>query len=278
MKTRAITGLFFVIVMLGSVLLGQYVFSGFYLLLSAFCLREFYGLISQTGVKPNTRWGIINGVVLFAVMAYGCYAITVMPSTGGYHPHFNDLLWLPMFMLPVIFMQELYTKAQAPFTNIAYSFLGLLLTIIPFACFHAMAFIKGSFNFHIPLGFLLMLWANDTGAYLTGRAFGKHKLFERHSPKKTWEGFFGGMIISAGVGLLLSHYYPELLWKQWLCIGIIISGFGTMGDLVESMFKRSIDVKDSGSILPGHGGLLDRFDGLFMAAPIVYGFLYFITN
>ena len=123
-----------------------------------------------------------------------------------------------------------------------------------------------------------MLWANDTGAYLVGMKLGRTKLFERHSPKKTWEGFIGGIAISAGAALLIGHYFTELPWNQWVSVAILISCFGTLGDLVESMFKRSINVKDSGGILPGHGGLLDRFDGLFMAAPIVYAYLYLITN
>ena len=123
-----------------------------------------------------------------------------------------------------------------------------------------------------------MLWANDTGAYLVGVKFGRTKLFERHSPKKTWEGFIGGALISAGVALIISHYFTELEWQQWVIMAVLISFFGTTGDLIESMFKRSINVKDSGGILPGHGGLLDRFDGLFLAVPVVYAYLYLISN
>ncbi|MDB5132170.1 MAG: phosphatidate cytidylyltransferase, partial [Mucilaginibacter sp.] len=112
--------------------------------------------------------------------------------------------------------------------------------------------------------------------YLVGRQFGRIKLFERHSPKKTWEGFIGGVLVSAVVALVISYFFKELLWNQWVSVAILVGGFGTLGDLVESMFKRSIDVKDSGEILPGHGGLLDRFDGLLLAAPVVYTYLHFI--
>lgn len=167
---------------------------------------------------------------------------------------------------------------MAPFTNIAYTLAGLVFVCLPFTFFHALAYIKGGFNFHYPLAFLLLLWANDTGAYLVGVKFGRTKLFERHSPKKTWEGFIGGILISAGVALIINYYFKDLLWNQWVSVAILISCFGTLGDLIESMFKRSINVKDSGGILPGHGGLLDRFDGLFVAAPVVYTYLYFITN
>ncbi|MDB5109538.1 MAG: phosphatidate cytidylyltransferase [Mucilaginibacter sp.] len=269
MKVRAITGFFFVIVMLGSNLLGPYVFGAFYLLLSLFCLWEFYGLIKQSDIQPNLQSGLLNGLFIYAVFAL---------LTHNNDPIHHHLLFLLPVTLSAIFIQELFKKTAAPFTNIAYTYLGLIFTIVPFTFFHALAYITGSFNFHFPLAFLLMLWANDTGAYLVGSKLGRTKLFERHSPKKTWEGLIGGIIITAGAALIINHYYTELNWQQWVITGLLISCFGTTGDLIESMFKRSINVKDSGGILPGHGGLLDRFDGLLMAAPIVYAYLYFITN
>ncbi|MES2278400.1 MAG: phosphatidate cytidylyltransferase [Bacteroidota bacterium] len=267
MKTRAITGVFFVIVMLASLLTGHYPFGAFYLLLGLFCQFEFYGLIKKSGYSPNYSAGLINGALIYISFAYITYSHAVQP-----------VLFLVPVTLSGIFIQELFKKSATPFHNIAFTFLGLLFTIMPFTFFHAMAYVQGSFNFHVPLGFFVMLWANDTGAYLSGRAFGKTKLFERHSPKKTWEGFIGGLLIAGVAGYVLSIYYTELDWKQWVSIALLISCFGTLGDLVESMFKRSINVKDSGGILPGHGGLLDRFDGLLIAAPIVYSYLYFITN
>lgn len=268
MKTRAITGFFFVIVMLASVLLDNYVFGAFYLLLSAICLQEFYGLIKKSNsATPNLITGIMNGAFIYVIFAFVNHDHAV-----------NSFLFLLPVTLAAIFIQELYSRSATPFHNIGYTFLGLIFVITPFTFFHALAYVGGEYNFHFPLGFLLMLWANDTGAYLSGMQFGKHKLFERHSPKKTWEGFIGGVLISAGVGLILSHDYKELEWQHWVVAALIISCFGTLGDLVESMFKRSIDVKDSGGILPGHGGLLDRFDGLLLAAPIVYSYLYFVTN
>jgi phosphatidate cytidylyltransferase len=269
MKTRAITGFFFIIVMLASVLLGHYVFGAFYLVLSAFCLWEFYSNIKKSGINPNLQSGLLNGMYIYIV-----FALITYDNTAAYH----KLLFLLPVTLSAIFIQELFKKSNAPFTNIGYSYLGLIFTIIPFTFFHALAYVSGSFNFHFPMAFLLMLWANDTGAYLVGSKFGKTKLFERHSPKKTWEGFIGGILITAGVALIINNYYNDLLWQQWVTIGILISVFGTTGDLIESMFKRSINIKDSGGILPGHGGLLDRFDGLLIAAPIVYAYLYFVTN
>lgn len=278
MKTRTITGFFFIVVMVASVLLGPYIFGVFYLLLSLFCLWEFYGLVKQNTADPNVTAGLINGGLLyiaFALLAYkDLSGLSVSNSIIAGH---QLLLLLPVFAA-VIFVAELYRKKEAPVTNIAYAFFGIIFTVVPFIFFHALAYLTNSFNFHFPLAFLIILWTNDTGAYLSGYFFGRTKLFERHSPKKTWEGFAGGVILSAVAAYILSLYYHDLKWSNWIVVAILISCVGTLGDLVESMFKRSINVKDSGGILPGHGGLLDRFDGLLLAAPIVYTYLYFITN
>ena len=278
MKTRAITGFFFVIVMLASVLLGHYVFGAFYLLLCGFALYEFYGLVKQNTAKPNVSAGLANGVLLYVAFAL----LTYKDNSVLANPHSLKLAHTLLFLVPVtfssIFIQELYKKIEAPFTNIAYTITGIIYAIVPFIFFHALAYVSGSYNFHIPLAFLIMLWANDTGAYLSGYFFGRTKLFERHSPKKTWEGFIGGVLISAVAAYIISIYYRDLAADRWVTMAILISCFGTLGDLVESMFKRSINIKDSGGILPGHGGLLDRFDGLLVSAPIVYAYLYLITN
>ncbi|HEY9001802.1 MAG TPA: phosphatidate cytidylyltransferase [Mucilaginibacter sp.] len=268
MKTRAITGFFFVIVMLGSMLLGQYVFGVFYLLLSAFALYEFYGLVKQSGIQPNILSGILNGVLIYTAFSL---VHTLLPDAFKY-------VFILALTLSLIFFQELYKKSETPFTNIAYTIMGIVYAIIPFTFFHALGFLGTSFNFHVPLTFLVMLWANDTGAYLSGYFFGRTKLFERHSPKKTWEGFIGGVLVAAVAGYILSNFYHEFSWDKWVIMAVLIGCFGTLGDLVESMFKRSINIKDSGGILPGHGGLLDRFDGLLLSAPIVYAYLYLISN
>ncbi|MGZ3873115.1 MAG: phosphatidate cytidylyltransferase [Mucilaginibacter sp.] len=265
MKIRAITGFFFVIVMLASVLCGQYVFSVFYLLVSMLCLHEFYKLVAQSGVRPNMQAGLLNGALAFTFIALQYY--TDLKTA-------HSLLVLLSFTGALVFIQELYKPSPAPFTNIAFTFLGIIFTVLPFTFFHSLAFVDGHYNFHFPLAFLLMLWTNDTGAYLSGRFLGRTKLFERHSPKKTWEGFIGGVLLTVGTATIISHYFTDMHWRQWASMAVYISLVGTFGDLVESMFKRSINVKDSGGILPGHGGLLDRFDGLLLSAPLVFAFLY----
>ncbi|MGI4751950.1 MAG: phosphatidate cytidylyltransferase [Janthinobacterium lividum] len=267
MKTRAITGFFFVAVMLAAFFFGPYVFLGFFSLLGLLCLFEFYGLIKTTGILPQQINGLILGLII-------CFAAASFWLNASFSRYFSALL-IPFSVL--IFFAELYRKTDKPFPQIAFTFLGFLYTLMPFVFFMAMAFLQKNFDYHLPLGFILLLWTNDTCAYLTGKQFGKNKLFERHSPKKTWEGLIGGIIATILISWLISHYFHEISTPHWIIVALIISIFGTMSDLVESMLKRSINVKDSGSILPGHGGLLDRFDGLLLAAPLVFIYLYLFS-
>ncbi len=268
MKTRAITAFFFTLVMLGSFFLGGDVFTVFYLLLSLAALNEFYVLVKTAGIRPNKVLGLITGFLLFGYIA----AFPFFPFDTRYL-----LLGVPIGLF--IFISELYRKEKSPFSNIGYTFLGIIFVIIPFAFFYALGFLLDTtYNFHLPLAFMLMLWASDTGAYLFGRKLGKTKLFERHSPKKTWEGFGGGILMSVLVAVIVSFLFTEISLPVWAGMAVLIVSFGTLGDLVESMLKRSLDVKDSGTLLPGHGGLLDRFDGLLIAAPMVYVYLFLLVK
>lgn len=269
MKTRAITAFFFTLVMLGSIFLGAYTFTIFYLLLSLVALHEFYKLVKTAGIKPHVGVGLLTGAVIFLMVA-ACYFLQA------------DLKYL-LLLVPLIFgvfIAELYNKEPSPFSAIAYTFAGYIYVTIPFCFFYALGFVfsAGGYNFHLPLAFLLMLWASDTGAYLFGRKLGKTKLFERHSPKKSWEGFFGGVLTSTLVAFIISLFFTEMNAAVWMGMAVLVVSFGTLGDLVESMLKRSLNVKDSGTILPGHGGILDRFDGLLIAAPIVFTYLYLVLN
>ncbi len=265
MKTRAITGFFFVAVMLASVLLGAYAFSLFFLILSVLSVEEFYRLVSTETVKPQKRWGIALAI---------CIYLPVYLYFFQAEPIIYLLICVPVIIL--IFIAELFRKQNNPFHNIAYTLFGVLYAVLPFCFFYGLAFTDGSYSYHYPLAFLILLWASDTGAYLFGTQLGKHKLFERHSPKKTWEGFVGGMITSVAAAFILSIYFTDLAPIHWIVISIIIVTGGTLGDLCESMLKRSLSAKDSGTLLPGHGGILDRFDGLLLAAPLVFVYLQFI--
>jgi phosphatidate cytidylyltransferase len=269
MKTRAITAFFFTIVMLGSIFLGGYTFTFFYLLLSLGALFEFFKLIKTAGIRPH------RNIALFAA------ALIFLMTAGFHYLQFETkymLLLVPLLFS--VFISELYKKNKIPFANISYTFVGFVYVTMPFCFFYSLGFMNGSaeYNYHLPLSFLLMLWANDTGAYLFGMKFGKTRLFERHSPKKSWEGFFGGMFTAVLVSYLISLQFTEINSWIWAGMAILVVSFGTLGDLVESMLKRSLNVKDSGNILPGHGGFLDRFDGLLIAAPIVYTYLYLLLN
>lgn len=267
MKTRAITGFFFVLAMLGSILLGGYVFFGSYLLLSVVILLEFYRMVRTSGIRPHRNIGVMAAILLFLM-------------TGGYHflQFQSKYLLLTVPLIFSVFISELYKKEKIPFANIAYTILGLVYISVPFCFFFGLGFLNVERTFHyvFPLAFLLMLWGNDTGAYLFGVRFGKRKLFERHSPKKSWEGFFGGMFTAMLVAYVLSTQFLFISLPAWIGVAFLIACFGTIGDLIESMYKRSLDVKDSGSFLPGHGGFLDRFDGLLLSAPFVYVYLYLI--
>jgi phosphatidate cytidylyltransferase len=261
MKERAITGVIFVIVLISSLLLGKWSFALFFMLISLLSLDEFYKIVNKDEIKPNRVAGLFFGLALLLLFAF--LKIDFISI--------NHFLYLIPFMT-LVFWWELYRKAEKPFINIAYTFLGIIFTVIPFLFFINIGFLDEEYNFHYPLGFLILLWASDTGAYLTGMKFGKTKLFERHSPKKTWEGFFGGMTFSVIASIILSQFYLGIEMWQWIVSSVLIVVFGTYGDLSESMLKRSYQIKDSGKLLPGHGGLLDRFDGLLLAAPLVYAF------
>ncbi len=265
MKIRAITGIIFVIVLVAATMYNAYVFAAFFSLVAVLSTREFYSIIKSEENKPLQAIGLIGSGVL-AVLA-SSYFLNLIPAK-------YLLLTIPCFSL--IFLSALYLKRAKPFQDIAYTFLGILYGTVPYLFFIGLGFLKGSFNPYLPMGFLIMLWSNDTGAYLSGRAFGRTKLFERISPNKTWEGFIGGLALAVLVALNLQQYFGTLTKMEWASVALIIGVFGTMGDLVESMLKRSLGIKDSGQILPGHGGFLDRFDGLLIACPLVYVLLNII--
>lgn len=267
MKTRAITAFFFAACMLGSLFLGPWVFATFTLLLLVLGVLEFFRLIKAGGAQPNRAMGLALSVSLYLLVGAQLLA-------EGTTKHF--LVLIPMVLLVLI--AELYRKSDTPFQNGAFTLFASVYVAMPFACYVALGFVSNEFSFTLPLALLLLIWANDTGAYLFGVTWGKHRLFERHSPKKSWEGFVGGLFTGLVVAWILSVYFPTIPLVHWLAIALITGVFGTLGDLVESMLKRSLNIKDSGTFLPGHGGLLDRFDSLFFAAPMVYFYLLFVLS
>jgi phosphatidate cytidylyltransferase len=243
------------------------------LLLLAGAQYEYYLMLRNSGVPVQMVNGIITGAVL--------YIASTLIAAG-----FVPFKYLAIIIVPVFFIMvsELYRRKERPFDSLAHTLFALVYVGVPFSLIPLAAFGRtglGSlirqetviFSPGIIIGFLLLQWANDTGAYLTGMAIGKHRLMERISPKKSWEGFFGGMITSVLTGWLLSGWLGVVDTRGWIIISLIISVAGTYGDLVESMLKRSMGVKDSGTIMPGHGGFLDRFDSALLSFPLVYLFL-----
>lgn len=262
---RTLTGAILVVLVIAAILADRNLFALLFLIFTIIGLWEFYSMVEKAGVFPNKTAGILAGVVLFSTNA-----MVAMELIG------IELLLLNFIFIFLIFLFELYRNNPNPFTNIAFTFFGLLYVAVPFSLlnyFPNPAFIPGIYHTSFLLGFFFLVWINDTGAFVMGTAFGKHRLFERVSPKKTWEGAIGGAILTFICAGIISIYYSQIYLKDWLIISAIIVVFGTYGDLFESMFKRSINTKDSGRILPGHGGVLDRFDSVFMAAPFVFVYL-----
>lgn len=273
---RVIAGLLGAAVLINAIYWSEWSFFVTFLLIISFSLWEFYTILEKAKFKPMKNWAIVMGILFFG----GVFFLQKV----GFYSVFILAIFTLIFLL---FILKLYDKNdRQPFTNLAMTILGLVYVCLPFVLFLETSYMEvsllkgkqiiGSFsmyNYQIPLGILFCLWASDSGAYFVGKKFGKTKLFERISPKKSWEGLSGGMLFSQMVAWGLSVYFTNLeAWKWFVISGIIVT-IGTYGDLVESMLKRSLGIKDSGSVIPGHGGFLDRFDGLLVAMPFVALFL-----
>lgn len=277
--TRTLTGLVFVLLMVGGILWNLWSFIALFSGIALLALWEFYSLLEQkndsSAFTPNGFKGVqkIPGMML-AVMLIGA-------SCGKYFIQTNNFLTIPGVQLIILlFPAYLFFKlfsTNSSFKVFSPTLFGILFTIVPFCYlllyYSSVSYYNSENNARIILGFFILMWSNDTFAYLVGKSLGKTKLFERISPKKTWEGAIGGVICSQGIAYILSMYFTELAPLHWHIMAVIVSVFGTLGDLVESMFKRNLGVKDSGSILPGHGGILDRFDGILFSAPFVITYL-----
>ena len=270
--TRTFTSGAFVALMLGGIQWNIWSYIGLFSVIALIGLWEFYSLVE----KKETGTQKIPGLILAAIL--------IAASAGKYFFHVADILGHPLAKLiilifPLFLIIHLFNKKEMP-KIFSPTLFGILFCVLPFCylilSYSTMKYTDTENNARIILGFFFLIWTNDTLAYLVGRSFGKHKLFERVSPKKTWEGTLGGVLFTQVMAYILSIYYIELAPIHWHVMGLIVSVFGTMGDLVESMFKRSLGVKDSGSILPGHGGILDRFDGVLVSAPFVVAYLMMI--
>lgn len=263
LQQRVIAAVIAVPFLIFCIVYSDWTFYALFAVIAMLAQLEFYKLLGLNGNEPLTYYGTFCGFVLVSVSFF---------IEKGLIPESNYYVLSPLMAL--IFFIKLYkAKDDKPFRNIAYTFLGVIYVALPFALLIILAFLTYKYSWQRPLGCLFLLWASDTGAYFAGTKFGKTKLFERVSPKKSWEGSVGGFIASMIVAFILSKYFLDLQPWQWLGCGAIIVVAGTYGDLVESLFKRSIKIKDSASTIPGHGGFLDRFDGLLLSIPFIITFL-----
>jgi phosphatidate cytidylyltransferase len=174
----------------------------------------------------------------------------------------------------LLFVVKLFENTGREFDTLAFQFLGIIYICLPLSMLADFGYFNSfSYSYSLPLGFFILQWSSDTFAYLVGKKLGRTKLFERISPKKTWEGSIGATILTIGVAYLISLFWDDISSFDWMVLGAIIVIFGTLGDLVESLLKRNLKIKDSGNLLPGHGGVLDRFDGVFLSVPAAYFYL-----
>lgn len=268
-----ITGAIFVAVVLAGVLGGKWPFILLFGTILLACLWEYYTLVAPRDIWKDL-WrkysGIIWGTVPFLTGLFLAHEGTVQ----GRQLALFILLYLTA-LLAWFFIPELFVRRSQRFSQAALGLTGLIYVALPFGCLPMITIDHGVYSYDQVLALLLLVWANDTGAYLTGMRWGKRLLLPQISPKKTWEGWLGGMVLTllAGIGLsrLLGHWTP----MDGLVIAIMVSVWGPLGDLVESMLKREFDAKDSGQLLPGHGGMLDRFDAFLFSLPPVA--LYWIA-
>lgn len=275
---RALTGIVFVAVLVGGTLFSPITFTVLFAAITGLTVWEFSTNVNRyAGASVNRLINMVAAVYLF--VAFGGFCADYVPSKA-FIPYLISVVYL--------LISELYLQKPDPLKNWAYAFASQMYVALAFALLNVLAFRYDAltnrtlFEPIYPLSIFLFLWTSDTGAYCCGSLLHKRfpaKLFERISPNKSWVGSIGGGILCLVVAYALWQVAPNLLTlAQWMGLGITVCVFGTWGDLVESLFKRQLGIKDSGNILPGHGGMLDRFDSSLLAIPAAVLYLYTIAN
>lgn len=274
MAVRAASGVVMLLLFAGAVLWSKWSAAALFAVIMIGGLVEFFKLCRAKGYQPMYAFGIFVSIFLFGSLSLSHIlwggSIDVVTLVL--------LLFLLVAFIPAIFICEIWRKSATPIENIATTLMGIIYVALPMGLLNFIPGLligdKGGWNPWVLLAFVSLIWANDVFAYLVGVTCGKHRLCERISPKKSWEGFFGGLVGAMALAVLYGHIF-ECNLVRWAIVGLIASLAGVAGDLVESMFKREAEVKDSGKIMPGHGGFLDRFDALFIAVPFVVLYLMF---
>jgi phosphatidate cytidylyltransferase len=264
---RTITGVFFLVAVIGSVILHPLAFFGLMFVFTFFGLNEFI-LLSDTGdSRKNNAAFYIFGLLVYALIGLiGLGYVDIVLS------------YLLLLVFPVTIILELFRSEKPSWKRIGIYYTGWLYVGVPFGLMCTLYLTPASETYFngILIGLFAIIWSSDVFAYLTGSMIGKHKLFERLSPKKTWEGSIGGLVFALAAAYLLSLFYSQLTLAEWMVLAVIIVVTGTLGDLSESFLKRQAGVKDSGNLFPGHGGMLDRFDAALFATPFVFVYVNLI--
>lgn len=263
---RAITGTIFVVVLVGAIVLGGIYLRITFGLIVLLGLYEFFKLFAANSPsKPSVIVGTTIGFIVYVLSVLTYYF---------QEPYVNILIGVMILSLICVSIIELFRQKTNPFENVGLILTGTLYISLPFVLLLQLTERYGqgwSYSNYpwLVLSIFILIWCNDTFAYLTGKLIGKHKLFERISPKKTWEGFIGGVVFAVIAGIILAFFLEES-YTKYITYALAAGVIGTLGDLVQSMLKRSVHVKDSGTILPGHGGILDRFDAVLFATPVIF--------
>ncbi|MGE5449019.1 MAG: phosphatidate cytidylyltransferase [Bacteroidales bacterium] len=269
--TRTITGIVLVLLMLAAIIASQYSYAVLFLLMLAGGLYEFFKFYEQSEVKPN-QW-------LSYLISFLLFGATFFIAKGTLSPKYFLAF---VSLLLVVMAAELYRKKDKPVENIAVTIFSIIYLGVPLSITNYLVFPEFAANHayapQLLIALFVLIWTHDSGAYLFGVSMGKHRLFERISPKKSWEGAAGGTLTSVAVAFILAKYIPEIQLIHWIAISILTAISSTYGDLTESMFKRYFKVKDSGQLLPGHGGILDRFDSILFAIPVIVLYIKIIIE
>lgn len=263
---RTCTGAAFVALVVASILLGGTVLLNVFLIFACIGIYEYVKLLDTKGVNISIWFYVVSVFCYF----WPAYMHMAQLWTAG-------ILLVTVAAISTLMLLELFRKQYSPIETAAYSVMGVMWIVIPMSLINVMAADYGNWTL---LAMFILIWLSDTFAYCVGSLIGKHKLCERISPGKTWEGSIGSAILTVGAAWALPYIMPQYVLTGWQSAGmaLIIMVFGTMGDLLESLLKRSLNVKDSGNILPGHGGMLDRFDSTLIAVPFVMMYLMIVLK
>lgn len=262
---RLFTGIAYIALLAGSVIAGKFYFAATFLLITVLSVNELILIAAKANIKISKYTSLIGNSFIFLILFF--YA-------AGYIKFAFVSLIIPVLLL--IFITEIYSNREYQLTSLTGVVFTSVYITLPLSLSAFLAFPvenNHTYTHSILIGLLSLIWVNDTGAYVTGMLFGRHRLFERLSPKKSWEGAAGGTIFTIALGLWMHQLAPLLSFTDWVVLSIVVSVFGVFGDLYESLIKRCAGVKDSGSLLPGHGGMLDRIDSLLFIIPASVAYL-----